>query len=72
MTTSTTPFEVSTVMYEGESVNCKIRPIRCYEILERQEAHVHTTKTVSPEFDTTTKYWEKTDQTVKIDWVSTF
>lgn len=71
---SSTPFEVSTVMYEGEIVNCLTRPIRCYEIREREEANsrtvTHTPKTENSKFDTTTKYWETTDQTVKIDWVS--
>ena len=67
-------FEISTVMYEGEIVNCITRPIRCYEIREREEANsrtvTHTPETQNSKFDTTTKYWETTDHTAKIDWVS--
>ena len=74
MSVSSTPFEVSTVMYEGEIVNCLTRPIRCYEIREREEANSHTVtqtpKTENSKIDTTTKYWVTTDQSVIIDWVS--
>ena len=74
MPVSSTTFEISTVMYEGEIVNCITRPIRCYEIREREEANsrtvTHTPETQNSKFDTTTKYWETTDHTAKIDWVS--
>ena len=80
ITTTTTTFKTTTsqpkfetLESHGEIINCKIKPILCYELKERKAAKKQILTTTLAPWDETTKFWVSTRKNdIVIDWVSLF
>ena len=68
-TTSYTPPKFSTLIDGGVEVNCIANPIECFEIEMRRTTHTHPA-TTSNSWVKTTEYWDTTQNSITIDWVS--
>ena len=68
-TTSYTPPKFSTLIDGGVEINCIKNPIECFEIEMRRTTHTHPATTPKSWVETT-EYWDPTENSITIDWVS--
>ena len=77
MTTTTTTFRTTTsqpkfetLESHGEIINCKIKPILCYELKEQKAVKEQIQTTTLASWEETSKFWVSTrENDIVIDWV---